>query len=87
MKIDENRNVKSLFNDIELIQCDVGFESYNHLFTNNMNIMIDEFGIYKNLPLNSISKYKQSIVEKVNDTKSEETSINNVELINSENSQ
>ena len=86
MKIDDNRNVKSLFNDIELNQSEIGFESYNHLFTNNMNIMIDEFGIYKNLPLNSRSKYKQLNVEK-DEFKNEESSINNVEVINSENSQ
>jgi serine/threonine-protein phosphatase 4 regulatory subunit 1 len=80
LKLDANKNVNILWTDIAVPQADPILESFNHLFTNNMNILIDEFGIYKNLPLNSRSKYA------VNDTNLNTSTNENMTLLNSDSS-
>jgi hypothetical protein len=53
LKSDPNKNVNSLFIDIEVLPSDIEIENIpmNQLFVNKMTVLKTEFGISKNLPI------------------------------------
>jgi hypothetical protein len=73
LKRDKNKNVSTLFENIQNIKL-VSFteeesETSNDIFTNKMNILREEFGIVRNLPINSKLKTVEIKVNKTNTVK------------------
>jgi hypothetical protein len=79
LKNDNNKNVKSLLANIEIKQGDIPSlaeaQPTNELFTNKMNFIQTEFGIVKNLPINSKVKSDNN-TNTNNDSKEQEEKTN-----------
>jgi hypothetical protein len=90
LKHDPNKNVNSYFVNIEVKQIDFPNDmevQSNHNFTNKMEVLNEEFGIVRNLPLNSKIKVTSSPIKKnivaieelssLSETETETISLNN----------
>ena len=98
LKKDKNKNVYSLFEGLvnikEVDYADEEVVVSNHIFTNKMNILKEEFGIVRNLPLNarvksvSITNNKNNVLNNVQPIMNKNTveiETNQEKLINEDN--